>query len=608
MTLQSSHIAGICVIFTVFFSTVSSPIASSWGDQGDGTYKNPILNADYSDPDLIRVGSDFYMVCSEFHFMGIPVLHSKDLVNWKIISRIYHRLDISPEYSTFDRYGKGSWAPSIRYYNGRFYVYFCTPDEGLFMSSAADPAGPWDTIHTVKAVKGWEDPCPFWDDDGSAYLGHAFVGCNQGIWIHRMSPDGRMLLDEGQKVYDGPCAEGTKIFKRNGWYYLFIPEGGVENGWQTACRSRSIYGPYESRKVLQQGTTSINGPHQGGLVDLENGESWFIHFQSTGAIGRICHLQPVKWIDDWPQIGINGEPVLSYTKPNVNGTYPISVPQTSDEFTDPEPGLQWQTNHNPVESMFSLTERPGFLRIKASMASDVYRASNTMTQKIMGRKGEATISLHINGMEDGQIAGLTIMNDRFSWIGVEKSSGSFYVRTSIDGEVTTGPVFSDSVILLKAIIDLDNITALYYSLDGTTFQRLGGNCILKFGFWKGSRIAIFTYNTTGTAGFADFDYFRYTFDGPQVTDVSSRKEIHRTISENSGNFSFHLNRGYLRILPDPSTKISNIEIYNLKGCLLHRKPVTGHNQSVINIRGLSRPFIIRLVSPQVVLGRVFVGL
>ena len=248
-----------------------------WGDQGDGTYRNPVLNADFSDPDVIRVGNKFYMVASDFHFMGMQVLESDDMVNWHYVSQIYRRID-EPGWDANQHYAGGSWAPSIRYHNGLFYVYFCTPDEGLYMSTASNPHGPWAPLHLVKRVAKWEDPCPFWDEDGQAYLGRSQHGAGP-IIVHRMSADGRMLLDEGQTVYEGPIAEGTKFMKRHGYYYLIIPEGGVGTGWQTVLRSRSIYGPYERRVVLEQGSTRVNGPHQGALVDAPDGSWWFYHFQ-----------------------------------------------------------------------------------------------------------------------------------------------------------------------------------------------------------------------------------------------------------------------------------------------------------------------------------------
>ena len=226
---------------TAVHGQIANHVTLDWGDQHNGTYKNPVLNADYSDPDVIRVGDKYYMVASDFHYLGMQVLESSDLVNWQLVSQIYDRFDY-PGWDANRHYGGGSWAPAIRHHDGRFYVYFCTPDEGLFMSTAEDAHGPWSPLHCLKEVSKWEDPCPFWDDNGQAYLGRSQHGAGP-IIVHKMSADGRQLLDDGVIVYTGPVAEGTKFMKRDGYYYLIIPEGGVGGGWQTVLRSRNIYGP-----------------------------------------------------------------------------------------------------------------------------------------------------------------------------------------------------------------------------------------------------------------------------------------------------------------------------------------------------------------------------
>ena len=492
----------------------------AWGDQQNGTYKNPILNADYSDPDVIRVGNDFYMVCSEFHFMGIPVLHSKDLVNWQIISRVYDRFEANDIYNNMEAYGKGSWAPTIRCFNGTFYVYFCTPCDGLYVCTAKNAEGPWTQPYEIKAVKNWEDPCPFWDDDGQAYLGHSVL-LGGPIIIHKMSPDGKSLLDEGTVVYWGPTAEGTKIYKRNGYYYIIIPEGGVGTGWQTALRSKNIYGPYERKVVLEEGTSNMNGPHQGGLVELESGESWFVHFQLTSAnkknpkpLGRVCHLQPVKWIEDWPMMGVCNEgiwePVWQYKKPNVGAEYPVCFPATSDSFEEKTLSYQWAFNHNPVESKWSLTERPGYLRLISSNAKDVMSARNTVTQKVMGDKGTASTELCLENMSPGQIAGLVHINKKGDWIGIEKADESSYVvRAYINETKYIGPQITQQKIWFKTEIDAIGDTYMLYSLDNIGFTQLGGPLKLQYGYWKGSKIGLFTFGSE--EGCVDFSWFNYDF-------------------------------------------------------------------------------------------------
>ncbi|MCR5130631.1 MAG: glycoside hydrolase 43 family protein [Prevotella sp.] len=315
------------ILFTVLASIMMTANAQlEWGDQGDGTFVNPVLNADFSDPDVIRVGTKYYMVASDFHFIGMQVLESDDMVNWRYVSQVYSRFD-EPGWDSNQHYAGGSWAPAIRYHEGKFYIYFCTPEEGLYMTTATDARGPWSPLHLVKRIAKWEDPCPFWDEDGQAYLGRSRHGAGP-IIVHRMSPDGKQLLDDGVTVYTGPVAEGTKFLKRNGYYYLIIPEGGVGQGWQTVLRSKDIYGPYERRIVLERGTTQVNGPHQGALVDTPDGNWWFYHFQETPVLGRVVHLQPAGWQDDWPYMGVDldgngvGEPVSKWQCP---------LPQTKEQ-------------------------------------------------------------------------------------------------------------------------------------------------------------------------------------------------------------------------------------------------------------------------------------
>ncbi|MFC0515280.1 glycoside hydrolase 43 family protein [Mucilaginibacter angelicae] len=491
----------------------------AWGDQLNGTYKNPILNADYSDPDVIRVGDSFYMVCSDFHFMGMPVLKSTDLVNWTIIGQVYNRLDLDPKYNTMEKYGAGSWAPSLRYHDGKFYVYFCTPDEGLYMSTATNPAGKWAPLTEVKRTGGWEDPCPFWDTDGQAYLGHSRLGAGP-IIIHKMSADGKHLLDSGKTVYEGPVAEGTKIYKRNGYYYIIIPEGGVGAGYETALRSKNIYGPYERKIVLEQGKTNVNGPHQGGIVELDNGEAWFIHFQDAGAIGRICHLEPVKWQNDWPFIGVDndgngiGEPVGIYPKPKVKKTSALTALQTSDEFNKPTLGLQWQWNHNPVDDKWSLKKSKGYLSLTAMHADDNKHAKNTITQKLMGRRGEITTVLYTDQMLPGQKAGLCLVGNYIHEIGLIKTDSSLNVYADNNGKLEQGIILKQNRIFLRVLIDLDHNTVMQYSLDGKTFTQLGDVCLLSsYNYWKAVRPALFSYNTKQDGGTALFDWFHYLHDG-----------------------------------------------------------------------------------------------
>lgn len=478
-----------------------------WGDQGNGTYKNPVLNADYSDPDVVRVGERYYMVASDFHFMGMQVLESDDMVNWHIVGQIYDRFDL-PGWDGNNHYGGGSWAPSIRHHDGRFYVYFCTPTEGLFMSSAVDARGPWSPLHQVKAVGNWEDPCPLWDDDGNAYLGRSQLGAGP-IIVHRMSADGRQLLDDGVTVYTGPVAEGTKWLKRDGYYYLIIPEGGVEGGWQTVLRSRSVYGPYEKRVVLEQGSTAVNGPHQGSLVDTPQGEWWFYHFQHTPVIGRVVHLQPARWKDGWPLMGVDidgngvGEPVEVWPCP-MKGAGTPSLPATSDDFSSPKMGMQWQWNHNPVDDKWSLTERPGWLTLHAMAADNLKMARGTLTQKVMGFASIATTLVDCTALGSETSAGLLCMGSDYRAIGV----GPEGIYTENNGQRTTvvSAKKPRKVWLRLTMKSSDNVHRFEYSTDGRNYVAAGEPFEMHCGNWKGVRTGIYCY---GSQGKAQFDFFKY---------------------------------------------------------------------------------------------------
>ena len=470
-----------------------------WGDQGDGTYRNPVLNADFSDPDVIRVGAKYYMVASDFHFLGMQVLESDDMVNWRYISQIYRRFD-EPGWDENAHYAGGSWAPAIRYHNGLYYVYFCTPDEGLYMTTAKDPHGPWAPLHLVKRVVKWEDPCPFWDEDGQAYLGRSRHGAGP-IIVHKMSADGKTLLDEGKTVYEGPIAEGTKFLKRNGWYYLIIPEGGVGTGWQTVLRSRNIYGPYQRKVVLEQGSTKINGPHQGALVDAPDGSWWFYHFQETPVLGRVVHLQPARWQDDWPLMGVDydgngvGEPVSMWKKPIPSTSAPLL--QTDDDFSGIL-GLQWQWNHNPVDSHWSLTDRKGWLTLKAQPADSLKACRNMLTQKVVGWLSESTTLVESSG---DNYAGLFCSGKLFRAVGLCKDG--IYVEAGGQRQMVQKGHFAK--VWLRVTNDSQqNRHQFAYSLDGEHFVPAAETFPMRGGYWKGIRTGLFCYGSNGKAHFDSF--------------------------------------------------------------------------------------------------------
>lgn len=505
------------------------------------SYSNPILYADYSDPDVIRVGKDYYMVASSFHFSpGIPILHSRDLVHWSILGHVLPRLPFAPEYdmpgphSLTDatskpvggtRYAGGVWAPAIRHHKGLFHVYWATPDEGIFMATARKAEGPWNAPVKVVDQPMLEDPCPFWDDDGRAWLVHSRHGAGPLI-LRRMSADGKSVLDDGKVIVEDrqklPILEGPKLYKRNGWYYILAPFGGVEKGAQVALRSRSIEGPYEARTVLAQGSTALEGPHQGGWVETPSGEGWFIHFNSTGAFGRITYLEPLRWVDDWPVIGelspgtTTGQPVLRHAMPDTGAGPGMARLQASDDFTADTLGPQWEWNHNPDDRAWSLAARRGFLRLTAGPAEHLVTARNTLTQILQGPTSRITTRLDIRRMADGQRAGLTLFGVKPSWIGVVRQDGRARVTLASAGEERVGPAIAAPAIELRAEVGADQKVRYSYSLDGRSFQPMGDPLALaRFSWWKGSRPGLFTFTRGGRGGSIDVDWFRVDTPAPR---------------------------------------------------------------------------------------------
>lgn len=517
------------LISLTIFLFASLTFSQPWiPDLGNGRYKNPVIFADYSDPDLIRVEDDFYMVASSFNCMpGIPVLHSKDLVNWKIIGHVYEKLPMEK----FDEpaHGQGSWAPSIRYHNGLFYVYFCTPQEGLFVATAKDPAGKWD-LHHIVDVELWEDPCPLWDDDGNAYLVRSKLR-GAILYIHKMSNDGKQLLDNGKIVYQNvdeqPVIEGPKFLKKDDYYYILAPAGGVSKGWQTVLRSKNIYGPYESKIVLHQGNTEINGPHQGGLVDLKSGEWWFTHFQSKPPYGRIIHLQPVHWEDGWPMMGkdINndgiGEPVPEWEKPDVGQTFPVSVPQTSDEFDSAKVGLQWQWHANPKDTWFSF-ENPGHIRLfsvkNLTQNGNLWFVPNLFLQKFPAPAFTVTTKISFYPDLQDEKSGLVVMGKEWAFIALSKNKDNIevgmYTGTYFEGFDKTEKIDSVNIAYtdcyLKVEVDEKAVCKFFYSFDNKKFIPLGTEFKAIEGVWIGAKVGLFNINPNinNSKGFADFDWFR----------------------------------------------------------------------------------------------------
>lgn len=515
-------------------------VSKVWvADKGNGTYQNPIIYADYSDPDVCRAGDDYYMVSSSFNCVpALQILHSKDMVNWTLVGAAL------PDGLAYDQgfdkpqHGNGVWAPSIRYHQGEFYIYYGDPDFGIFMTKAKKAEGPWLPVTLVKGGKGLIDACPLWDEDGRAYVAHAFAGSRAGLKsvlaVFEMTPDGTKAIGESRIVFDGhekhETVEGAKFHKRDGYYYILAPAGGVKPGWQLAMRSKNVYGPYEERIVLAQGKTAINGPHQGAWVQTQNGEDWFFHFQDVNAYGRIVHLQPMKWINGWPVMGVDkdgdgtGEPVPTYKKPNVGATYPVCTPVESDEFDGLTLGLQWQWHANPKPTWAFYAGHKGYARLFSVPVAKEYKnlwdVPNLLLQKFPAPEFTATAKLTFNPNPrfTGERAGLVVMGFNYAGLFIENTDKGLVLSqnecTKADKgtpeKVNASQPLTNGNVWLRVKVAKEGICTYSFSTDGKKFTDLGTAFTAREGRWIGAKVGMFVTRPewSNDGGWLDVDWFR----------------------------------------------------------------------------------------------------
>lgn len=526
-------------------------VSATWvSDLGNGQYKNPVINADYSDPDACRMpDGSFLLTASSFASTpGLPILHSKDLVNWTIVNYALPALTPTDFFNEAQN-GKGVWAPSIRYHEGYYYIYWGDPDYGIYMIKTNNPFGKWSSPVLVKAGRGLIDPCPLWDN-GRVYLVHAYAasrcGVNSMVVINELTPDGTKVVDDAVMVFDGNdgtnhTIEGPKLYKRNGYFYVFAPAGGVEQGWQLVLRSKSIYGPYEKRIVMKQGSSPINGPHQGAWVTTEAGEDWFLNFQDKGYVGRVLHLNPMVWKNDWPVIGIDkdgdgcGEPVSRYRKPKLPSVA-IATPVESDEFDSSKLGMQWQWSGNRQET-FGYNTQLGFMRFYAVATLDgepnFWKQPNLLLQKFPSDEFTATTKLKFTAKQDGESAGLIIMGRDYCRLYLRHEGDNFIleqasckdaefgnkekvsVLASVKAEHLVMPGVDDNLwkeVTLRVHVDKNAQCSFSYSWDGKKFKQCGETFVARQGKWVGARIGLFcaTSQKSGNRGWSDVDWFRLT--------------------------------------------------------------------------------------------------
>jgi beta-xylosidase len=513
--MNKNAITGICLLIILIINNFCLKAQKYQSDNGDGTYTNPVIAADFPDPDVILVNNTYYMVTTTmFVFPGVTVLKSYDLVNWEYCSNAVSRFDFHKCYNLdgCNRYSHGQWATSLKYNNGKFYLLFITLDEGGFLCTAVNPEGPWGIR---QLPEGFYDPGLFFDDNGKIYVAHG----NSKIYITELDSDFAPKEDD-VLVFTGDIRnglEGTHVYKVNDYYYLYCTYG-ARDGIQVALRSKDIYGPYEEKVVIRDTTRGVTfGVHQGALIKTQAGEWWTILFVDSGPFGRFPSLQPVTWEDGWPIVGVNGKGVVTYRKPYVGKEYPIKVMPTSDEFIGTKLGMQWGWNHNPDSTKWSLTQKQGYLRLTTGkVVSGLPEAPNTLTQRPFAKYDQtipttAVIRMEADNMKDGDIAGLAIFQNPYAYIGVKKENGSRYIVMVNNGKTIDSLKMNKSVVYLRTIASNATGKASFeYSFNNKKFRQIGNELFMRFNLFvfTGNKFCLFNYTTKETGGYVDFDWFR----------------------------------------------------------------------------------------------------
>lgn len=505
------------------------------GDNGDGTFTNPFMWTDVPDPDVIRVGDYYYMVTTTMHLMpGAPVMRSVDLVNWETVSYLFDKLNDTPNYDLKEGtvYGRGQWATSIRYHDGRFYAYFSPNDQPYkgYVYTTEDPAKGW-TLHS--RLPHFHDASLFFDDDGRAYV---FYGTGQ---LRELEPDLSAVKKGGVDMHiferdstETGLLEGSRFIKYKGKYYLLMiswPNGGKRR--QVCYRADNVTGPYEKKVVLEDSFDGFGYVGQGTIVDDPQGNWYGVIFQDRGGIGRVLTLMPCRWIDGWPMLGDSeGRVPKVMKKPSQDGKpVPLVV---SDDFSSDMLKINWQWNHNPVNEAWSLTERPGYLRLKTNRVVDnLYAATNTLTQRTTAPTCSGVVKMDVSHMKDGDVAGLSAFNGHSGILSVERIGSKYEIKMSTNvvdladsnkailsvDKKTIEQVEVGTVATIYLRMDCDfrlgkDIANFYYSFDGSVWTRIGTDYKMIFDYRKlfmGSKFAIFNYATKVLGGYVDVDSFHF---------------------------------------------------------------------------------------------------
>jgi beta-xylosidase len=520
-----------CMDWYAEYAKVNNPVAdyvniAPNSDLGNGKFMNPVVRADFPDPDVIRVGEMYYMVSTTMSlFPGATILKSRDMVNWEYCAQPLTQLSTGDNYNLKngqDAYAKGMWAPSMKYYNGKFYLLINGSDTGYWLLTAENPEGTW---QKKKLDHGYYDPGMLFDN------GKVYIACGAGkIKVCELDLNFNFIQEKEVIDRNGTQLEGSHFYKRNGYYYIYATYAGWPDQ-QVVFRSKNIFGPYEEKQVLEQ--TYGNTPnliHQGSLIQDVKGNWWTIMQEDLGSLGRFPNLQPVKWVNDWPVVGNNGTPYKSFvdeiTKPATSDDYYLTKAMpTTDNFRSYPLGMQWEWNHNPDNNNWSLFERAGWLRLKTnSVVSSLPQARNMLTQRIFIDKEKATtgtVRLDVSRLNEGDRAGICIFQDPYAAIALEVKNGNrqlvwFQDKVKDGGqgfspaEKTKTVELTDNIVYLRAAVKYgDNKAYFYYSTDGTTWERLGNETSQHFNLsvFFGARFGLFCYSTQSSGGSADFDWF-----------------------------------------------------------------------------------------------------
>lgn len=509
------------IMASVLMGSISIPSSAAeatriaTSDNGDGTFNNPVLFGDFPDMDVVRVGDTYYMVSTTmFVFPGATLLKSKDLVNWQYCANPLRRIENSEPYNLENgqnRYSHGQWATALNYADGKFQMLFLTLDEGGFLLTAEDPEGEWE----FKRLKDAYYDCGILTEDGKTYVVYGI----SDLHIAQVDQELHKLKDE--HVATGSLdsgLEGCRLYHIGDYYYIYA----TYPGWparQTILRSKDIWGPYEEKMVLADGTAT----HQGALVETEEGEWWTLLFRDNGPLGRMPFLLPVKWKDGWPVIGTDGQAGMKYEKPKIASDNQITPLPTDDPFRNYILTPQWGWNHNPDDSKWSLTKRPGYIRLyTASVTENPYQARNTLTQRILGYHKDpdssyGTVAVDVSHMAEGDICGFGVFQDPLAFIGIKQTEGERRLiyrvssRTNKRNEVSKyGPSLTDGIVYLRAVPSFNKGKCrFYYSTDNKTFTEFGEEFRMEYDLsvFTGNKFAIFNYATKELGGYIDVDWF-----------------------------------------------------------------------------------------------------